>query len=140
MERGCFGTSIGHADLDQDIVRAFFGVFHEDIKVTVIIEDPCVQQLILKLIAAPATAGFYENLGRKSCLGIFVEILHVGVGGSAVQVEIVLLHVLTVVSLAVGHAEETFFQDRIFAVPKRERKAEPLFVVRNAAQTVFAPA
>ena len=57
MERGGLGTSIGHADLDQDIFRALFGVFDEDVKVTVVVEDACVQQLILELISAPAAAG-----------------------------------------------------------------------------------
>src|SRR6185369_1539750 len=46
---------------------------------------------------------------------------------------------LAVVALAVGDAEEAFLQDRIRAVPEREREAENLLVVRDPGQTVLAP-
>ena len=46
--------------------------------------------------------------------------------GRAVEVEVVLLDVLAVVALAVGEAEQPFLQDRILAVPQREREAEDL--------------
>src|SRR5262249_6087459 len=68
-----------------------------------------------------------------------VEILHVGMRRGAVQVEVVLLHILTVVALAVGQPKQPLLQDRILSVPERHSKAEPLFFIRNAGQAVLAP-
>src|SRR5206468_4210533 len=50
------------------------------------------------------------------------------------------LHVLAVIALAVGEAEEALLQNRVLAVPQRERKAEPALVVAHAGDSVFAPA
>ena len=44
------------------------------------------------------------------------------------------------VALAVGQAEEPFLEDRVLAVPEREGEAEPLLVVGDPGQSVFAPA
>src|SRR5262249_47962690 len=56
-----------------------------------------------------------------------------------VEIEVVLLHVLAVVALAVGQPEQPFFQDRVAAVPQRQREAEPLPIVGDARQAIFAP-
>ena len=60
-------------------------------------------------------------------------------GRRAVEVEIVFLHVLAVIALAVGQAEQALLEDRVLAVPEREREAEPLLVVGDAGQPVLAP-
>src|SRR5262249_13843761 len=73
-------------------------------------------------------------------LGILVQAFHVRVGRGAVEVEVVLLHVLAVVALAVGQPEQPLFQDRILPVPQRQGEAEPLLVVGDARQAVLAPA
>ena len=49
--------------------------------------------------------------------------------GRAVDVEVVLLHVLAVVALAVGEPEQPLLQDRVALVPQRQREAQPLLVV-----------
>ena len=61
-------------------------------------------------------------------------------GRRAVEVEIILFDILAVVPFAVGKSEETLLQNRVLAVPQRERKAEPLLVVREPCEPVFAPA
>ena len=58
----------------------------------------------------------------------------------AVEVEVVLLDVFAVVALAVGQPEQPLLQDRILAVPKRQREAEQLVVVGDSGQPVLAPA
>ena len=58
----------------------------------------------------------------------------------AVEVEVVLLHVLAVIAFAVGQAEQPLLENRILAVPEGEGEAEPLLVVGDAGQAVFAPA
>src|SRR5262249_24055780 len=65
---------------------------------------------------------------------------HVGVRRRAVEVEIVLLDILAVVAFAVGQAEQTLLDDRVFAVPQGQREAKLLVVVRNAGHTILAPA
>jgi hypothetical protein len=62
------------------------------------------------------------------------------VGRRAVEVEVVLLHVLAVVGFAVGQPEETLLEDRILAVPKGQGKAQVLLVVGDPGQTILAPA
>src|SRR5205085_11034188 len=58
----------------------------------------------------------------------------------AVEVKIIFLHILAVVAFAIDQSEQTFLQNRICAVPKRERETKTLLVVRNSGQSVFAPA
>src|SRR3954464_9182539 len=57
-----------------------------------------------------------------------------------VLVEPVLLRILAVVPLRAGQSEDPLLQDRIPAVPKRERQTERLLVVANAGETIFIPA
>src|ERR1700756_1551698 len=57
----------------------------------------------------------------------------------AVEIEVVLLHVLAVIAFAVGQAEEAFLQDRIGAVPERHGEAETLLIVAHARYPVLAP-
>ena len=57
----------------------------------------------------------------------------------AVEVEVIFFDVFAVVPFAIGEPEETFLEDRVFAVPERERKAQPLLVVGDPGKAVFAP-
>jgi hypothetical protein len=47
----------------------------------------------------------------------------------AIEVEVVLLHVLVVVALAVRQPEEALFENRVLAVPQGHRETEVLLVV-----------
>jgi hypothetical protein len=60
------------------------------------------------------------------------------VGRGAVQVEVVLLDVLAVVALAVGQPEHPLLQQRVPAVPQRQRETQPLLVVADAGDAVLA--
>ena len=57
-----------------------------------------------------------------------------------VEIVIKFLHVLAVVALCVRQAEKSFFENRIFAIPERERKTEMLPVVAETGEAVLAPA
>src|SRR4030095_699463 len=50
-----------------------------------------------------------------------------------------LFHILAVIALAIGQAEQAFLQDRILAVPECNREAQALLCVAEAADAVFAP-
>ena len=58
---------------------------------------------------------------------------------SAVDVKVVLLDIFAMVPLAVGKPEQAFLQDGIPFVPQRQRKAQPLFVIADSGESVFAP-
>src|SRR5206468_2383634 len=72
--------------------------------------------------------------------GILVEHPQVGVGRGGVEEVVELLYVLAVLPLAVGEAEHPLLEDRIAAVPEREREAEVLMFVREPGEAVLAPA
>src|SRR5439155_25851258 len=67
-------------------------------------------------------------------------ILHVGVRGSAVEVEITLLDILAVVTLVARQPEDPLLQDRVAAVPHGDRKANVLVTVADAGDAVLIPA
>ena len=60
-------------------------------------------------------------------------------GRRTVEIEVVFLDVLAVVALAVGQAEQPFLEDRVFAIPQGQGKTQPLMVVAEPRQAVFAP-
>jgi len=61
------------------------------------------------------------------------------VAGYVVQVKVVLLDVLAVVALVAAKPEHPFLENRIGAVPQREREAKQLAVVADAGNAVLAP-
>ncbi len=76
---------------------------------------------------------------RELALRILVEHLQVRVRRRRVEVVVELLHVLAVVALAVGEPEQPLLEDRVAAVPERERQAEALLVVGEAARCRLRP-
>ena len=56
-----------------------------------------------------------------------------------VEIEVVFLDVLAVVPLAVGETERTLLEDGIPLVPECQGEAQPLLVVGETAEAVFAP-
>ena len=87
-------------------------------------EDPGVEQLELRLEPVPVAVPGDERLVGKRRLRVLVEVLHVRMGRGAVEVEVILLDVLSVVPLAVGQAEEALLQDRVGPVPEGEPEAQ----------------
>ena len=54
---------------------------------------------------------------------------HVRMGRCRVQIKIIFLHILAVIALAAGEAEEAFFEDRIAAVPEGQGETDELMLV-----------
>ena len=77
---------------------------------------------------------------REFGLRILVEVLHVGVGRRAVEIEVALFHILSVISLLAGDAEKALLENRVAAIPERDREADQLVPVGNAGDAVFVPA
>ena len=114
---GRFRPTVRDRDLDQDVFCVGLSVFDEHIEITIVVEYSCVQQFELRLVL-PASPVFFNQLTvGKFRLGILVEVLHVGVRGGRVEVEVVLLYVLTMIALVARQAENPFFQDGVALVP-----------------------
>ncbi len=128
-----------HGDADEDVFRALLRVLHEHVKVPVVVKDAGIEQLVLKLFPRASPVRFDQVPVGILPLRVLVEILHVRVGGRAVEVEVVLLDILAMVPLAVGEPEQALFQDRVPLVPQRQRKAQPLLVIAEAPEPVLAP-
>ena len=60
--------------------------------------------------------------------------------GRGIEVVVALLHVLAVVALGIGQAEEPFLEDRVAAVPEGQGEAQAALAIGDAQQAVFAPA
>ena len=120
MQRRRVGAAVDRADLDQDIIRRSFGVFHENIEIAIFIKDAGVEQLVFQLLPRPLAAGISDLLVGEIPLRVLVKILHIRMGWGAVQVEVVLLDVLAVIAFGIGQPEQALLQDRINAVPQRQ--------------------
>ena len=126
VQRRRVRAAVVRRDEHQDVVVGALGVLHDHVEVAVLVEDAGVQQLVLHLLlAAPGVRGHQVPVGERP-LRILVLALQVRVRRRAVQVEPVLLDVLAVVALPVGEAEHPLLEDRVGAVPQRQRQAQPL--------------
>jgi hypothetical protein len=106
MELGRLGAPVDDADAGEHVVEAGLGVFHRHVEVAARVEDAGVNQLELAILPCPPGILLDEPLIGKGGLRILVEELHVGMGGRGVEVEVVLLHVLTVIALGPRQAEQ----------------------------------
>ena len=136
---GRLRPAIVDGDADQHVLRTRLGVLDEHVEVAVAVEDAGIEQLVLELLARPAPVGLDQVPVGKLALRVLVQVLHVRVRGRAIEVEVVLLHILAVVALAVGEPEQALLEDRVALVPQRQREAQQLLVVAQSAEPVLAP-
>src|SRR6185295_10673226 len=61
-------------------------------------------------------------------------------GRRGVEIEITLLDVFAVIPFRTAQPEQPLFENRVAAVPERQREAQPTLAVGQAQKTVFAPA
>ena len=117
-----------------------------------ILADPTIEAIInttpnnvhLETTRAAAEARKHifldKPIVRKRGLRIFVKGLEIGAGRSGIEIEVAFLDVFAVIPFAIRQTKQPFFENRIMAVPKRQRKAKPALAVGNAEQPIFAPA
>src|SRR5262249_33914280 len=132
-------AAIVYGNADQQIFRRLFRILHKNVKVAVLVEDPGIEKFIFKLLPRATFVRFHQIQVREFALGILVEVLHVGVRGRTVDIEVVLFDVFAVVALAVGKPEKALLQNGIPLVPQGERETEPLAVVGYPGDAVFSP-
>src|SRR5207249_8524636 len=109
-------------------------------EVPAVLEDAGVDQLELSVLLSAAPALLDEPGVGIIALRVVVERPQIRGGGRRVVVEVALLHVLAVVALGAGEAEQPLLQDRVATVPERDGEAEAALAVREAEQPVLAPA
>src|SRR5271165_191621 len=139
VQFGGLGTAVRSDDADMDLVRRGLGVGDLDVEVAALGKRPGVDEVKGRVVARAPRVLIDERGVLKSASGILVEIAHEAVGRRGVEVEVIFLHVLAAVALRSGQTEGALLQDGIAAVPQRQRKAEALLIVADAAETVLAP-
>ena len=140
MQLGRIRSTVDSRDPYQYVFRVGFGVFHEDVEVSIFIEDAGVEELILHVVFGTSPVRLYQiGIGIRR-LRILVEVLHIRVCGRAVEVEVILLHILSVITFAVGQSEQPLLENWIFAIPQGQGEAETLVIIGNTSEAVLAPA
>ena len=140
MQVGRVRSPVDRRDAHEDVFGRRLRVLHEHVEIAVVIEHAGVEELVLHVVPGAPAVRLHQVGVRIRRLGVLVEVLHVRVRWRAIEVEVVLLHVLAMVAFAVGQPEEPLFENRILAVPEGQAEAEALLVVGNAGDAVFAPA
>ena len=140
VNRRRFRSAVEHFDADAQVFRPRFGILDKYIEIAVVVENIGVEQFVLRLTAGTLAVFFNELRVGKFRLRILVEILHVGMRGRRIQIEIILLHVLPVVPFGWHQAKQSFLQNRIAAIPQRQSKDQNLVAVGHGSQTILAPA
>ena len=131
VQSGRLRAAVTNGDSNENIFRRCLAELDEHVEIAIVIEDARIEQLVLELHLAAVAIGRDEFVVRISCLGILIEVFHVGMRRRRVEVEVIFLHVLAVVPLAVREAEQTLLEDGILTVPQGQRKAELLLVIGN---------
>src|SRR5215472_1103833 len=140
MDRSIFGTAVMDSHAHQHVVNIRLGIFDLDIKVSVVVENTGISQLELHRPRTTTTCILVDQpLIRISGLRQLVEHARVSVTGDGIEIIVQLLDVLAVAALAVSQAKQPLLEDRIAAVPQRDRQAQQLPVIGKAGNAVLTP-
>ena len=137
LQRRLLGSVVLDDDPGEDLRRRGLGVGDVDRPVPFVVEGAGVEQLQLGILEAAAVVD--ELLVGEGGLRIVVAPVQQRVARQSLEVPPVLLDVLAVVPLRPGEAEHPLLQDRVLAVPEREREAELVADVRDAGHPVLVP-
>ncbi len=102
MDGRSLRAAIEDAYFDQHIFRFGFGVLDKYIKIAIIVKNPRINELVLRLFKGTFAVCLHQIGIWVRPLRIFVQIFHIGMRWGAIEVEIVLFYVLAVVALTIG--------------------------------------
>src|SRR3989441_13225672 len=88
-----------------------------------------IEQVERRRAHPPAAVFFDQPRVGIFLLRVFVEVLHVSVRGSRIEVEIVFLYVLAVIPFVTCQTEEPFFENGVFSVPEGNSETDMLMAV-----------
>src|SRR5271157_1713775 len=139
MDRRVFRSAIANGNLHQNIFRCSFTILDKHIKVTLLVEGVCIDQLELRILFAPAAILFKEPSVGEFFLRILVKHLEIRMRRRGVEVVVKFFNVFAVISLTVREAEKPLFQNRILPVPEGQTQTEALMVVAQTGNAILAP-
>jgi hypothetical protein len=140
VQRGGVRSAIHGLDANRNILRGTLGVFDKHVEIAVLFEDACVQQFELEASATTIPVLRNQALVGEPCLGVLIEVFHVGMSWGIVEVEVVFLHILAMISFARRKAKGALFQNRILAIPDSQAEDKQLISVAYCCQAIFTPA
>ena len=132
--------AIANFNSNTEIFWTFFRVLDEDVEVAIFIKGTGIEQLELRSATLSTCVLSNQPLVRVLGLRVLVQVLHVAMSRSTVDVEVVLLEIFTVVTFGWDQTERALLQDGVAAVPQRQRKAQQLVLIGHSSETIFAPA
>ena len=139
VQHGIPRRAVVHGDAAQDVLGPGLGVLHLDVEIVAAIEHARIDELVLEFMAGPGPVQRYQLAVGELRARVLVQVALVAVRGQVVDVEVVLLDVLTVIAFGIGQAEQTLLQDRVALVPQRQGQAQPLLVVADSGDAVLPP-
>ena len=86
MQRSGFRTMIGSPDTDEcfSFVIVVFGIFDDDVPITVFVEEISIEKLEFGNITVAMDTFVDELVVRIGALRVFIEHLHVGMSGGGI--------------------------------------------------------
>src|SRR5271168_993645 len=100
-ERRRLLTAVADVDADQKIFWRRLGILHFDIKVCVVSEDAGVHQFIFQIGSRPAAVGLHEIVIRVCSLRILIQVLHIGMRRSVIDIKVIFFYVFSVIAFGV---------------------------------------
>ena len=140
VDLGRVRPPIRNRDPHQDVDRRGLRIFDEHVEIAIVGEQARIEQLEFRIEPPPAQVLLQQPVVREGPLRILVQHLQIGVGRRGVEIVVQLLDVLAVIPFRIRQAEQPLLENRIVTVPQGQRQAEPLLIVAEARQAVFAPA
>src|SRR5580700_665326 len=126
MQGRGFRTAVRDRDLNQNIFDIAFRVLDENIEVPVFVKYSGVEQFVLRFALAPAAIFSDELRVGEGGLRVLVQVLHVRVGGSAVEIEVIFLHIFAMIAFGAAEAEEPLLKYWVALIPERDGKTDEL--------------
>src|SRR5262249_54378312 len=131
--------TVRDSDLDQNVLDIDLRIFHEDIKVSVIVENSGVEQFEFRLILSTSPVFVDQSCIWEFSLRVLVQVPHVRVRRRAVEIEVVLLDVFSVIAFVPRQSEDALLENRVMLVPESDGEAEKLTAIRNPSDAIFIP-
>src|SRR5215469_13541442 len=123
MDGRLLGAAIMNYHPYEYVINVRLGILDLDVKVAIVIEEAGVDQLELHCRRPAPRVLLDQPLVGVPGLRQLVERTCVRVARDRIEVVVKLLDILAVVALAVGQAKRPLLEDRVAAVPERDRKA-----------------
>src|SRR5207302_537432 len=99
----------GHAE--DDIGRIELGGLDDHIEVAVVVKHSSVEELVFWRQPATPSVGMYQVSIWERALWVLVEGSRVGMSGCAVEIEVVLLDIFTMVAFGARQSKQALLED-----------------------------